>query len=84
MPGSGECENYVFTAMQTGRGAAPMFKKDAAATVTAAERAEEKMRTELERTWWNGMPDADKVCRFICACLCCVFSRGENLVMSVF
>ena len=63
MPGSGECENYVFMAMQPGRGsgAFPMFKKDAADSVAAAERAEEKMRGELEKAWWNGVPETAKV-----------------------
>lgn len=60
MPGSGECQNYVFTAMR-GSSAYPMFKKEAADSVAAAERAEEKMRGELEKTWWNGVPEADKV-----------------------
>lgn len=61
MPGSGECENYVFTAARGGGSAYPMFKKEAADSAAAAERAEEKMRLELERTWWNGVPEADKV-----------------------
>lgn len=60
MPGSGECEKYVFTAMR-GSGAYPMFKKEAADSAAAAERAEEKMRGELEKTWWNGIPEAEKV-----------------------
>ena len=62
MPGSGECENYIFTAMR-GSGAYPMFKKEAKDSAAAAERAEEKMRGELEKTWWNGVPEADKVRR---------------------
>lgn len=64
MPGSGECENYVFTAMR-GSGAYPMFKKEAADSAAAAERAEEKMRCELEKTWWNGVPETDKVGGFV-------------------
>lgn len=61
MPGSDECEHYVFTAMQPGGGAAPMFKKDAPASVEVAERAEEKMRGDLEKAWWKGLPEAEQV-----------------------
>ncbi|CAM9260483.1 unnamed protein product, partial [Ectocarpus sp. 8 AP-2014] len=59
MPRSEECEKYVFAAMR-GRGTVPMFKKVAVDWQAAAERAEEKMRRELEKSWWTGMPEAEK------------------------
>lgn len=60
MPRSEECEKYEFAAMR-GRGTVPMFKKVAVDWQAAAERAEEKMRRELEKSWWTGMPEAEKV-----------------------
>lgn len=61
MPGSNKCENYVFLALQPGGGQAPMFKKDAVATVEAARRAERRMRSDLENAWWKGLPESEQV-----------------------
>lgn len=61
MDKSGECSNYIFMATKPCRGSGdvPMFKKDDSAA--AAERAEERMRGDLEKLWWNGMREDEKV-----------------------
>ena len=69
MPGSGDCENYVFIATKPGRGsgAIPMFKK--ADSAEAAERAEERLRGELEKTWWKGLTEEEKVLCWVGLCV---------------
>lgn len=63
MTNSDACTNYVFMATKSCRGSGdvPMFKKDDSAAAAAAERAEERMRGDLEKLWLEGMGRDEKV-----------------------